>query len=308
MGRSRATMGRQGEEATDSGRRRASRRLRLNGRGHTLVPRPPAAQGPGPHSDSGTCGHSPSTRLPPRPLRTTSSPDQPGARPGHWVSAQPQAAAAQSQDRAHGSRHCPRLPDPLHQPDLDSAPACMPGRATASLAPRQGPDAGPNAASQSLARPTQGNPQHRQQALCGAAHHLPRGRPGQAPSTWASPSASPACAAPSWRPCATQAWGQEATWPLASIKNTDILEIRSTCMQSPAFGYQAHRPCTCSRARGGAGVMHPPPQARFGHLCVPGLSSLALPPPTYSTAHPAADSQRLLSSCCVPGIALGAGE
>ena len=54
--------------------------------------------------------------------------------------------------------------------------------------------------------------------------------------------------------------------------------------------------------------MHPPPQARFGHLCVPGLSSLALPPPTYSTAHPAADSQRLLSSCCVPGIALGAGE
>lgn len=40
----------------------------------------------------------------------------------------------------------------------------------------------------------------------------------------------------------------------------------------------------------------------------PGPSSLALPPTTYSTAHPPADSQRLLSTCCVPGIALGASS
>lgn len=118
----------------------------------------------------------------------------------------------------------------LHQPDLDSTPSCS-SQAEPWPAWHQDsrPDSRPNAASWAPAQPTQGNPQHpgrgRQElptscqdrvtssALPALLHHMPK-----------QPILAPVC-----RPgmglgshLATCMW----------IKNTNILEIRSTCMQS----------------------------------------------------------------------------
>ena len=81
-------------------------------------------------------------------------------------------------------------------------------------------------------------------------------------------------------------------------------------MPSPAFGHQAHKPWMSSWAREAQMASIP---LLWPHAAtrVPGLSFLALPPTCSTATHrppTPANSQCLLSICCVPGIALGAGK
>lgn len=101
-----------------------------------------------------------------------------------------------------------------------------------------------------------------------------------APRTRASPAVWPAWL--TWAP-GHLGRGWEATGPPALIKNTEILEVRSTCLRM-----HANRPLPLEipgLARGGHSGARPPPG--------PGRPCLA----------PAA-SQRLLSACCVAGVHL----
>lgn len=196
------------------------------------------------HPNSGTCNHS--THPPHSPQDSPAAPVR--APPGEAWPRSPGQGPARSCGSPIGQspreQALPSLPCPasLHQPDLDSAAACrQPGRATASLAPRQaGQIPGqmqPHSHQPSPPRDTlPPMPQTRSVGSCL--------QPGPTPSHSLSPTAGQTSPPgpghplePRWPvQCATcpsshlcnsvppWAWGWEA---MASTKNTKILEIRS---------------------------------------------------------------------------------